>query len=76
MTIILAVVLAFFSPAPTDTLTLTPPAGSDIVTLSPCLTEDQVTDCYWDASERGNGTGTDFIILDGWVWYPGENIER
>lgn len=28
--------------------------------LPPCLTEDS-THCYWDASERGNGIGHDFI---------------
>lgn len=28
--------------------------------LTPCPHEDSVG-CYWDASERGNGLGNDFI---------------
>lgn len=28
--------------------------------LPACQTEDS-THCYWDASEQGNGTGTDFV---------------
>lgn len=31
--------------------------------LPPCPTEDS-SYCYWDASERGNGLGRDFIALD------------
>tara|TARA_R110000851_G_scaffold4520_1_gene18457 strand:+ start:2180 stop:2584 length:405 start_codon:yes stop_codon:yes gene_type:complete len=30
--------------------------------LPPCPTEDS-TACYWDASERGNGHGHDFIAI-------------
>ena len=30
--------------------------------LQPCATEDS-DQCYWDASERGNGDGSDFIAL-------------
>lgn len=40
------------------------PAG-----LRPCATEDS-TDCYWDATTRGNGRGHSFIALaDGTVRY-------
>jgi hypothetical protein len=29
---------------------------------NPCATEDS-TNCYWDASQRGNGTGTSFVTV-------------
>jgi len=32
--------------------------------LPPCQTEDSVN-CYWDASEQGNGLGNDFIAIEG-----------
>lgn len=35
------------------------PAESGYV---PCVTEDADGPCYWDASERGNGVGRDFIV--------------
>jgi hypothetical protein len=41
-------------------------------TLEPCEEEDgsgQVA-CYWDASERENGLGRDFIVLNGVTFYP------
>lgn len=31
-------------------------------TLAPCITEDQTTPCYWDASARSNGNGLSFIV--------------
>lgn len=31
--------------------------------LPPCEFEDSVN-CYWDASERGNGQGNDFISVE------------
>jgi len=36
--------------------------------LTPCATEDS-TNCHWDASVRGNGTGHSFIDLEGTVYY-------
>lgn len=30
--------------------------------LPPCATEDS-TNCYWDASQQGNGLGTDSVVL-------------
>ncbi len=51
--------------------------NTETLTLEPCKTEDQVKpDCYWDASDRGNGEGADFVVIDGWVYYPGENVTR
>lgn len=41
-----------------------------IYTLPPCETEDAEYNCYWDASEQGNGQGTDFIVFEGQVFYP------
>lgn len=39
-------------------------------TLAPCPNDSDVeVDCYWDASERGNGQGHDFVVRDG-VIYP------
>lgn len=32
--------------------------------LPPCPAEDS-TGCYWDASERGNGHGSDFVSPKG-----------
>lgn len=43
---------------------------TDSLILEPCTTEDQETSCYWDASEQGNGIGTDFVVIDGQVFYP------
>ena len=39
------------------------------MTLPPCPTEDS-DNCYWDADTMGNGIGTDFIVIDGTVYYP------
>lgn len=38
------------------------------VVLPPCAEEDS-QNCYWDASERGNGIGRDFIDINGQVIY-------
>lgn len=38
--------------------------------LAPCATEDS-TDCYWDASQHGNGQGESFIDVDGTAYYFG-----
>lgn len=40
-------------------------AESPEIVLTPCVTEDQQTDCYWDADVRGNGAGTSFVVIDG-----------
>lgn len=32
--------------------------------LPPCEQEDS-TNCYWDASEQGNGQGKDFLDIGG-----------
>ena len=32
--------------------------------IPPCATEDS-TNCYWDASTSGNGTGSSFIDIGG-----------
>lgn len=37
-----------------------PEAVSDTNLLPPCEFEDS-THCYWDASERANGQGLDFV---------------
>jgi hypothetical protein len=47
----------------------TEPRGMDTLGLEPCATEDQLTDCYWDAHERGNGQGMSFIIVNGTLTY-------
>lgn len=44
--------------------------SSDDLTLPRCESEDQLSNCYWDASEQGNGKGTDFVVIDGVVFYP------
>lgn len=43
-------------------------ASNDTHELKPCVTEDQTTDCYWDAKTRGNGQGTSFVVVDGTVY--------
>lgn len=35
--------------------------------LPPCQDEDS-TNCIWDASEQGNGLGTDYVDIDGTVY--------
>ena len=42
--------------------------------LPACQYED-VTNCYWSASEQGNGQGMDFFTLDGNV-YTAENADN
>lgn len=37
--------------------------------LPACETEDQVTDCYWDAETRENGRGMSFEVRGGVVYY-------
>ncbi len=37
-------------------------------TLPTCATEDS-DNCYWDATERGNGKGRSFTVVDGVVTY-------
>lgn len=46
-------------------------SGSEAdVTVRPCVREDGPDPCYWDASERGNGTGRSFITdVHGTVTY-------
>ena len=34
--------------------------------LPPCATEDS-DNCYWDASTRGNGKGSSFVVIEGIV---------
>jgi hypothetical protein len=48
----------------------TEPSGVADSGLPPCVEEDSVQiDCYWDASERGNGEGLDFIVIGGILTY-------
>ena len=45
----------------------------DTLTDAPaCVTEDQVTDCFWDATKHGNGTGRSFAVDNGEVIYLDE----
>ena len=45
--------------------TLVAPLG-----LMPCADEDGPGPCYWDASTRGNGIGSSFLIdQHGMTWY-------
>lgn len=41
--------------------------------LPPCEFEDS-TNCYWDAAERGNGTGDSFTDIDGVAHYWGADL--
>lgn len=48
----------------------TPTYDIDTLTDAPaCLTEDQVSDCYWDAAKHGNGEGRSFAVDNGEVIY-------
>lgn len=38
--------------------------------FTPCATEDS-SNCYWDAAERGNGTGTSFLDIGGAIVWQG-----
>lgn len=42
--------------------------------LAPCEFEDSAN-CYWDASERGNGKGDSFVDVDGTAYYVGVHTE-
>lgn len=39
-----------------------------------CATEDS-TNCYWNASEQGNGEGVDFHDIDGVAYYECDGYE-
>lgn len=41
---------------------------SDIIMLPACPTEDS-TNCYWDATQHGNGYGNSFVDIDGTAYY-------
>jgi hypothetical protein len=43
--------------------------GQTAATLPPCLTEDDVRDCHWVASTRGNGRGDSFIRYNGETYH-------
>ncbi|MBQ9917373.1 MAG: hypothetical protein IJO71_09280 [Microbacterium sp.] len=43
--------------------------------LPACVTEDDVTDCYWDAQTRGNGRGLSFEVRGGVVYYADGTCE-
>ncbi|WP_289445418.1 hypothetical protein, partial [Klebsiella pneumoniae] len=57
--------------------------GLIIVTLSnnksdllrPCRTDDG-RHCYWDASQRGNGVGDDFITTRGHTWRMADYLQH
>ena len=41
-----------------------------VLGLPACATEDS-TNCVWDASVQGNGTGASFVDIDGTAYYFG-----
>ena len=50
-------------------------AVRDALPLPACATEDQVTDCYWDAETRSSAGGRSFEVRDGVVTYAdGETV--
>ena len=38
--------------------------------FTPCATEDS-SNCYWNAAERGNGTGASFLDIGGAIIWQG-----
>ena len=42
--------------------------------LPACETEDSAN-CFWDASERGNGSGVDFHDINGVAYYACDGLE-
>lgn len=61
-------------PPPPPVVVVAPPApvvtqpAEPFGNLPPCPTEDS-DNCYWDATERGNGEGRSFYVVDGEVTY-------
>ena len=47
---------------------LNPPPPPEPGVLLPCVTEDS-DNCWWDATEHGNGEGLSFVVIDGKVTY-------
>lgn len=43
-------------------------APGETYSLPPCPSEDS-SNCYWDATTRGNGQGTSFVNLNGVTYY-------
>jgi len=41
---------------------------ADYTYLPACATEDS-TNCYWDATQQGNGYGNSFVDIDGTIHY-------
>lgn len=52
----------------TDADMLEEPQWAQPLNLEPCLTEDS-DNCYWDASSRSNGVGSDFYVVEEQVIY-------
>lgn len=38
---------------------------------TPCATEDS-SNCYWSASEQGNGSGVSFLDIQGTAYHTGK----
>lgn len=59
--------LTFWDDAPAPVVE-TPAPAYPTYTLPACQYEDS-TNCYWDASARGNGQGASFVNLNGVYYY-------
>ena len=57
---------------PRDPALITNTTGDTQLEIPTCATEDD-TNCFWDATVRGNKTGQSFIDFDGSVYYKASN---
>jgi len=54
---------------PTALAAVAGPSAPSEVVIPPCASEDDAN-CFWDAAQRGNGVGTDFVDYEGQAYYP------
>ena len=46
-------------------------ANAECMDFTPCETEHSESQCYWDATKRGNGKGESFVVIPSKI-NPGE----
>jgi hypothetical protein len=65
--VVLLIVLGSLAGFAFGTLVGSPEPGTN--PLPGCATEDS-TNCYWDSSQHGNGSGLSFVDINGIAYYP------
>ena len=63
LALLISLIVSLISPlAPTTPAPVPAPATAALTPYTACISEDSPGPCYWNAAQRGNGTGTSFIV--------------